>query len=465
MQIRQTQKLTQTLSLTPQMKQSLHILQLPLLELKDYLESQLEENLVLECEGLKEASLPLEENIEEHVHPFDWHDFSLRESRTEAQRKNDYRQTLIANPPSLQEYLLKQIRILALDEKDYAIAEFIIGNLDNNGYLNMSLPEVVSQLNKDIAEQEKITKNDADKILQLIHALEPAGVGARSLKECLHIQLKGSNNKNPLAYKIIESYLPDLAKNRIKYIAKKLKAKAEDVLKAKREISALEPKPGRAFSSLTAQTIGSSSIDIVLEKVNGSYQVFVNTRTIPKLKISRHYLNLLKSNTINPEAKKYIKAKIKAALGLAKAVEQRSETIRKIAEVIVTMQKEFLEHDDPQLLKPLTLKNIAKLVDRNESTVSRVVNNKYIDTPHGVYKLDFFFTNAIKTNTGQSISGQSIKHKVLNLIEEENIKKPLKDGQVASILKKEGIPIARRTVAKYRDELKILAWHLRKKKK
>jgi len=461
MEIRQTQKLSQALALTPQMKQSLLILQLPLLELRNHLESQLEDNPVLEYE--EAAGEMHNESLDRLIEAKETSSLpSPGESREDIRRKHDYKETLITKPPTLAEYLLRNLRILSLPGRKYEIAEFIIGSLDENGYLNMSPEETAGNLNKKSRPEGKITKKEVEEIIRLIHTLGPAGVGARNLKDCLLIQLRLKNRQKSLAYKIVESCLKELAKNKIKLIARKLKVAAEEVNKAKGEIAALEPKPGRIFTESSAQQIG-SWVDIFVENVEGRYKVSVNSKGIPRLRISSHYLSLFKSKKTTAETKKYIRERLKAASDLIKAIAQRETTVKKIAELIVAIQADFFEHRDTSLLKPLTLKDVAKIVGRNESTVSRVVNNKYMETPYGVYRLNYFFTKALKTDAGKSISGEYIKCKILNLIEEEDPKTPLKDSRIVKLLKEEGIAVARRTVAKYRGELKLPPYHQRKK--
>ena len=465
MEIRQIQKLSQVLALTPQMKQSLQILQLPLLELRAYLESQLEENPVLESEDLSladETGIPKESLDKLIEHKEDLSSFSSQESHEELQKKRDYKESLITKPPTLQEHLLNNLRMASFKEKKYEIAEFIVGNLDEDGYLNISLEEIVNSLNKKYSPHEQITKKETEEIIHIIQALGPPGIGAKNLKDCLLIQLRLKNRQKSLAYKIAEGYLAELAKNNFKLIAKKLKVSMDELNKARKEISKLEPRPGRTFSFAATQEISHSSVDISVENVEGQYKVSANIKGIPRLRISKYYLNLLKSKQTSAETKEYIRDKLKAALGLIKAVSQREETINKIAELIVNIQKDFFEHNDTSLLKPLTLKDVAKIVNRNESTISRVVNSKYMDTPFGVYRLDYFFAKSLKTDAGKSISDEYIKCRILNLVEEEDTKKPLKDGDITSILKNDGIKLARRTVAKYREQMDIPPYNRRR---
>ena len=229
-------------------------------------------------------------------------------------------------------------------------------------------------------------------------------------------------------------------------------------------ISSLNPKPGKAFESTTAQILAPTLPDIIIEKVDGKLQIIVNTRFLPRLRVNNYYLNLLKSKKISPKTKKYIQEKISSALAIIKSLSQREETVQKIVSNIVRVQKDFFKHGDKSLIKPLTNKNIAKLVKRNESTVSRVVNSKYVQTSYGIFRLNYFFSKSLKTPKGENISQEYVKHQLLDIITESD-GKHLKDSEIVKILKSQNIKIARRTVAKYRKELKIPAYYQRKNKK
>ena len=276
MQIRQTQKLTQKLILTPQMKQSLHILQLQIIELKDYVEKEIEENPVLESQtDKKEESLPEKSTLDETTADIMYHDHPLGDYPDELNKKKDYKQSLITKPITLHEILLKQLRMSKLNKKLYQIAELIIHNIDDNGYLTLSLDETINFLNKEKKEAaDMITLREAELTLALIHGFEPIGVGARNLKECLLIQLKAKGKTNTLAYKIVQSHLSDVAKSRIRIIAKKLKVKPAKIKETIKIISRLEPKPGRlySYSSPTVATI-SSYPDIIIERNQSDFRI------------------------------------------------------------------------------------------------------------------------------------------------------------------------------------------------
>ena len=463
MDIRQSQKLSQKLTLTPQMRQSLRILELPLLELKSYIEIQVEENPTLKCEDAAgEDSLfneKIEKLIEQGKGPGD---SDIGHTPDEITKKRDYRESLISKAPTLEEHLLKQLRFSPLSRKDCKIGEYILTNLDENGYLALSLEEITAAFNKTAGLDAKITREKTESVLRLIYNFDPPGIGAKNLKECLLIQLRLKNKESSLAYKIVNLYLSELIKNKPEFIVKKLKVSLNAVVNAVREISSLNPRPGKAFGSTIAQVTAPSVPDIIIEKVDGKLNIIINTKFLPTLKVNNYYLNLLKSKKIPSKTKEYIREKINSALGLINSISQREKTIIKIVQNIVKLQKDFLERGDRSLLKPLSYRNIAKIVKRNESTVSRVINSKYAQTPYGIFKLSYFFSKSLETSQGEKISQEHVKHQILDILTEEDTKN-LKDNEIVNILKAQDIKIARRTVAKYRKELKIPSYHQRKK--
>jgi RNA polymerase sigma-54 factor len=458
MKMRLTQKMTQRMALTPQMRQSMHILQLPILELKSYLEQQMEENPILEdsqesefkeSASDREIQKLIELSSQERKDSEDY--FNTGYSQEEIKEKQNYRESLITKQITLQEHLLGQLGLQPLNEIDYKIGELIIGTIDENGYFQGAPEEAAQTL--------KVGTGDVQSVLSLIQTFEPAGVGARNLKECLLIQLDSKGKHDSLAYRVVENHLVDLAKNKTELIAKQLKAPLDSVKKALKEISALEPKPGRSFGRVESRRI---LPDIIVEKIEDNYEMTINGRELPSLKISPQYKNLLKLKDTPEEAKGYLKEKLNSALWLIKAVNKRQETIRRVAECIVQTQKEFFELGMGHL-KPLTMKEVARIVERNESTISRVVNSKYMQTPYGIFELSYFFSGSFKTDGQDIVSTDTVKTQIATLIEDEDPQHPLSDDKIVTILRSQGINIARRTVAKYREELKILPSHLRKK--
>ena len=464
MQIKQEQKITQKIILTPQMRQFLYLLQLPSIELKEYLDLQVEENPVLEYVDAENGIESIEENekikqllkIEEAKESLP---FASLQYDSEEEKKKKYQENLLTQTITLHEYLLRQLRYYRLSEKEYCIGEYIIANIDENGYLKESIEEIKKEVNKNYPT---ITEEEITRILKLIQTFDPPGVGARNLKEALFIQLKAKKIDNPLVYRLIDEYLPLLAKRRLKEVAKRLKTSLKKVEKAFKIISSLNPKPGKEISSKNdIQTI---IPDIIVEKIDNHFEIILNTKNIPNLRINPHYKTLLNSSETPSETKKYLRKKIKQAMELIKALIEREKMIKEITKHIIEIQKDFFEEGDPSLLKPLTLKELAKKLGKNESTISRVVNKKFIQTPFGIFKLDYFFISHLETKEGEKISTQKIKSLILELIAQENNSSPLKDHEIMRILKRFGIRISRRTVAKYRKELKIPSYSQRKAK-
>lgn len=458
MKMRLTQKMAQRMALTPQMRQSIHILQLPLLELRTYLEQQIQENPMLEdsqaaelkdSKSDKEIARLIELSSENRKDSTDY--FNTGYSQEETEEKQNYLETLIIKQPTLQEYLLRQLGLQPLNEIEYKIGELIIGNIDENGYFQGSIDGV--------AETLKVTAQEVESVFSLVQTFEPTGVGARNLKECLLLQLKSQGKQGSLAYKVVENYLLDLAKNKAELIARGLKAPFESVKKALKEISALEPKPGRSFGQVENRRI---LPDIIVEKIEDNYEIVINDRWLPPLKISSQYKNLLESKDTPEDTKVYLKEKLNSVLWLFRAINQRQETVRRVAECIIQTQKEFLEFGCGHL-KPLTMKQVAEMVGRNASTISRVVNNKYMQTPYGIFELSYFFSSAFKTSAQELVSTDAVKTQITTLIQDEDPLHPLSDDKIVTSLRAQGINVARRTVAKYREKLKILPSHLRKR--
>lgn len=465
MKARLTQKISQKMALTPQMRQSIYILQLPLLELKNYLEQQLEENPALDdirqdneikesATADNDAEIAKLTEMAERDDGEDFEDsFDTGHSPQELRKKQDYLEGLLTRPPTLHEHLLGQLRMHSppLAERDYKIGEHIIGEIDENGFFQGDLEL--------IAEKLKTTSSGVQDMLSLIQTFEPSGVGARNLKECLLIQLDFRGRRNCLAWRVVESHLSDLAKNKVELIARRLKVAPETLRLALKEISDLEPKPGRAFYLSEATRI---IPDVIVERMEGGYEITVNGRELPPLKINAQYKGLLRKKDTGDEVKKYLRERLSCAAWLIKAVSQRQETIRRVSEYIVKRQNEFFEYGYGHL-KPLTMKEVAENVERSESTISRVVNSKYIQTPYGIFALSYFFSGSFKTDTDGDISADTVKARITELVAGEDGRSPLSDARIEQLLLSQGLRLARRTIAKYREELKILPSHLRKK--
>lgn len=485
-----TQKLSQTQVLAPQMQQSLALLQAPILELKALIEQELQQNPVLEEVPApamsQEEERPvstaydptepppdvyydpaLEKPSNQPVDDFqaeferlaqidqEWREmFSdtnvpLRSAEVE-EEKRQFMFDSLRSETSLEEFLLEQVRLSNLPEEKYPIAEMIIGNIDDNGYLKATIEELSFSTN--------VPKEEIEEVLRVIQTFHPPGVGARDLRECLLIQLEQAGRQNSLEYIIVRDHLNELAKHKYIEIAKKLNVPLDDVKEAVKRISLLEPRPGRVF-------LPDNDIFIVpevfVEKVDGEYVVTLNNEYIPHLHISNSYKELMADPNTPPQDKEYIKNKINAGKQLIKSIHHRQQTILNIAKEIVKRQKEFFDKG-VAYLKPMTMSQIAEAVGVHETTVSRTVNGKYMQTPQGIFEMKYFFSSGIKTAQGEDVSNKTVKEMIAELFKHEDPKNPLSDQDIVKILAQKGIVVARRTVAKYRAELKILPSHLRK---
>ena len=305
-----------------------------------------------------------------------------------------------------------------------------------------------------------IPKEEFEKMLALIQSFYPPGVGARDLGECLLIQLKREEKESSLEYKIVSEYMEDLGKRRFPEIARRMGISVEEVQKAADNISRLNPRPGQIFAAAPQNYV---LPDVTVEKVDGEYQIILNSEQIPHLRISNTYKDIIASSRDgNSEVKDYIRDKIRSGKFLIRSIHQRQQTISNIAQEIVSRQRDFLDHG-PSHLKPMTMGEIADAVGVHETTVSRAVSGKYMATPQGVFEMKYFFTSGYQTATGESLSNTSVKGAILDLLKHENGSAPLSDQEIVEILTERGIPIARRTVAKYRSELNILPSHMRRK--
>jgi RNA polymerase sigma-54 factor len=352
---------------------------------------------------------------------------------------------------SLQENLLEQVRMSELDEEQRGVAEMIIGNIDDYGYLQASADELAFSTN---IPSEKIHA-----VLKIIQSFEPPGVAARDLRECLMIQLQRAGRTDTIEYKILDEYMDALGKRRFPEIARGLGIDVEDVQEAAARIGNLEPRPGRAFLPDNQQYI---LPEIFVTKVGDEYLVTNNNDQIPHLRISNTYKDLMSQAESSAEVREYIREKIRAGKFLIKSLHQRQTTILNIAKEIVKRQTEFMDKG-VAFLKPMTMVQVAEVVGVHETTVSRAVSGKYMQTPQGVFEMKYFFTSGIKTASGEGMSNTSVKDMIDEMVKKEDPSKPLSDEEIVKILTAKGIQIARRTIAKYRSELNILPSHLRKK--
>ena len=471
--MQQSQNLALQQVLSPQLQQSLVILQTPLLELRNLVQQEMETNPVLEeasaepgPEERNEAEHSADENFKDEFEKLasldeEWRDYMAQSASyssdgfrgsQEAQDKRQYFFDSIAVQETLQQNLMGQLNQPALKANERTAAELIIGNIDDNGFLQ-SPPEEMT-LNSGIPKEE------FEKMLALIQSFYPPGVGARDLGECLLIQLKREEKESSLEYKIVSEYMEDLGKRRFPEIARRMGISVEEVQKAADNISRLNPRPGQIFAAAPQNYV---LPDVTVEKVDGEYQIILNSEQIPHLRISNTYKDIIASSRDgNSEVKDYIRDKIRSGKFLIRSIHQRQQTISNIAQEIVSRQRDFLDHG-PSHLKPMTMGEIADAVGVHETTVSRAVSGKYMATPQGVFEMKYFFTSGYQTATGESLSNTSVKGAILDLLKHENGSAPLSDQEIVEILTERGIPIARRTVAKYRSELNILPSHMRRK--
>ena len=469
----QTQSLALQQVLSPQLQQSLLILQTPLLELRNLVQQEMETNPVLEelpeevrTDERGEAEPSADDNFDNEFQKLasldeEWRDYMAQSasyssdgsrSSREAQEKRQFLFDSIPVQDTLQQNLIGQLNQSVLSASDRKAAELVIGNIDDNGFLQ-STPE-------EMALNSGIPREDFEKMLALIQSFYPQGVGARDLRECLLIQLQRQEKENTLEYNIVSEHMEDLGRRRFPEIARRMGINVEDVQKAAGNIARLNPRPGQVFAAAPQNYV---LPDVIVEKVDGEYQITLNNEQIPHLRISNLYKDIIASgNTQSGEVKDYIRDKIRSGKFLIRSIHQRQQTILNIAQQIVSRQRDFLEHG-PSHLKPMIMREVADAVGVHETTVSRAVSGKYMATPQGVFEMKYFFTSGYQTATGESLSNISVKEAILDLVKHENGSAPLSDHEMVEILGERGIPIARRTVAKYRDELNILPSHMRRK--
>ena len=464
----QSQNLSLQQVLAPQLQQSLLILQAPLLELRNLVQQEMETNPVLEelpdepnSDERNDAETASDEKFKEEFDKLaklddEWRDYMAQSGSYtgRSQEADDKRQFFfdsIATQETLQQHLMGQLNQTVLNTNDRKTAELIIGNIDDNGFLQTT-PE-------EMALNTGIPKEDFENILTLIQSFYPPGVGARDLRECLLIQLKREGKQSSLEYKIISEHMPDLGKRRFPEIARRMGISVEQVQKCANNIAQLDPRPGQVFAASPQNYV---LPDVTVEKVNGDYQVILNGEQFPHLRISNIYKDIMAQDGNGNEVKDYIRDKIRSGKFLIKSIHQRQQTISNIAHQIVKRQRDFFEHGSAHL-KPMTMVQIADVVGVHETTVSRAISGKYISTPQGVFEMKYFFTPGYQTATGESMSNTSVKEAILDLVKNEDGNSPLSDKEIVEILSQRGIPIARRTVAKYRTELNILPSNMRRK--
>jgi RNA polymerase sigma-54 factor len=466
LEIKQDLKLTQQLVMTPQLQQAIKLLQLSRMELQEIIDQEIKENPVLEEDSgqeeqdqeekeQKEVSAEGEASKSESVKDQDWEEYMEGHSiNSYTAPRGDGGDTpwenLITRQVTFADYLLWQLRMSPLSPQEQEIGAFIIGNIDENGYLQIALEEVCQETN--------CTAVTAEEVLALIQSFDPSGVGARDLQECLLIQLQGLAERNPLAEEIVKGSLSYCKNRDYGELARKLKVPLAQVLEAVEVISHLDPKPGRPFSPEEARTI---IPDVFVYKVEGDYVVALNDDGLPKLRINTYYRDLISADK-KDIPRNYLKEKMKSALWLIRSIQQRQMTLYKVTKSIVFFQRDFFDKGIDHL-KPLVLREVADDIEMHESTVSRVTTNKYAHTPQGIYELKFFFSGKVGGH-GEEVAVKRVQNLIKQAVTEENPRRPYSDEKICQLLKeRHNITIARRTVAKYREMMRILSSSERKK--
>ena len=482
-ELKQNLKLSQQLIMTPQLQQAIKLLQLSRLEMVDMINQEMEENPLLEeispAEDIVEETPAESDNLRtlesdeikavEHTveitgegdgrEDFDWNNYledygPMGVTYQRAEDEGMSWDNVLTKTPSLTDHLMWQLKLSPLTEEEMRVGEQIIGNLDQNGYLMATVEE--------IAAQEQVDAAVVDRVLMTVQGFDPPGIAARDLTECLLIQARLLGDANPLVATIIRDHLKELETKNYHQIAKKLKVEVDEVVQAVMVISNMDPKPGSLFQEERVQTV---IPDVFVYKSGEDYKIVLNEDGMPRLRISNFYREIMAGMDGGRDAdtgKKYIKERVQLATWLIKSIQQRQKTIYKVTESIVNHQRDFFEKGINHL-KPLVLRDIAMDVDMHESTISRVVTNKYMQSPAGLFELKYFFSSGLSKGNGENIASKSVKEEIRKLISEENPKKPLSDNEIVVLLKASGIRIARRTVAKYREMMNILPSSRRKK--
>jgi RNA polymerase sigma-54 factor len=459
----QVQSLSMQQTLAPQLQQSLQILQVPMLELRALIQAELSINPVVEEERTEPSVEDKQRELDEFQQEFDhlakldeeWRDFMSQSSaysgrsQDDEERRQFFFDSIVGNE-TLQQHLLDQVQTSDLSSGDRKVAELIIGNIDDLGFLQSPVCEMAQ--NTGIAE-EKIQE-----VLEVIHTFHPVGVGARDLRDCLLIQLCRLGKEGTMEHRIVANHLDDLGKRLFPEIARRLGTTSEQVQKCADLIATLDPKPGQIFAPDPNNYV---LPDVSVEKIDGDWQISLNGDQIPHLRISNTYKDLMARDSNPTEVRDYIREKIRSGKFLIKSIHQRQQTISNIAHEILSRQGDFFEVG-PTALRPMTMVQIADAVGVHETTVSRAISGKYVTTPWGVFEMKYFFTPGYQTADGAAMSNTSVKNAIAELIKTEETRSPLSDKEIVDILTERGIPIARRTVAKYRAELGILPSNMRK---
>jgi RNA polymerase sigma-54 factor len=479
-------QLKQELKINPRLYQAMDLLYMPLLDLQNHLKQELLNNPFLDMiepdeeddeEGVEQQEDPNPETEaeKEEKGEIDWEEILLdgfdAGGRREEHEEREYYEPVTVDTRDLADHMRDQVSLLDLNGRQMYLADEFIGNINEDGYLACGLERIVDGVNESVAkvaeESERevtdlplYTMAEAEEMLAIVQSLDPPGVGARDLRECLMLQLREAGLEHSVPYRLVRDCFDELIAHRWSEISKRFGISPVDVQKAADEIAKLDPKPGLVYSDASDNYI---IPDLIVDKIDGKYHVFLNDANLPRLKLSKAYQEIARDKKkFDGENKEFISNKLNSANWMIQAIEQRRQTMLKVMNYIVERQREFFEKG-VQYLKPLTLREVAEVISMHESTVSRVTNEKFVQTPRGVLPLKFFFSSGLSTTAGEDVSARGIKAQIQKLVSEENPKHPLTDQAIVNILKETGVQIARRTVAKYRDQLGVLSARMRKR--
>ena len=498
--------LRQELRVNPRLYQAMDMLYMPMMDLQQHLKQELLSNPFLELlepeeETPEQKDAEQEKEQKEKEEEMDWEEILLNGFEVGGTREQyeqlEYTEPVTVETRDLIDHLREQLQMMTLSPRQLLLAEEFLGNINEEGYLAASLEEILGSMNQLVAahageaagEEEEgaasedpepvevpeaeataapvapadapyYTMTEIEEMLAVIQKLDPPGIGARDLRECLLIQLREQADLDSLTFRLVQDAFPDLIAHRWNDLAKRFGVEPAAVQTAADGLARLDPKPGLKYAQ---QNDGYIIPDLIVEKIGARYQVFLNDTGMPRLRLSRSYQEIARDKKkMTPENREFIASKMNSANWMIQAIEQRRQTMLKVMNFIVDRQRDFFEKGI-EFLKPLTLREVAEVINMHESTVSRVTNEKYVQTPRGVLPLKFFFSSALATASGEEASARSIRAKLQKMVGEEDSAKPLTDQQIVHLFQEQGIQIARRTVAKYRDQLGILPARMRKR--
>ncbi|HEX6106194.1 MAG TPA: RNA polymerase factor sigma-54 [Gemmatimonadales bacterium] len=486
--------LRQELRVNPRLYQAMDMLYMPMMDLQQHLKQELLSNPFLELlepedETPEQKDSEQEKEQKEKEEEMDWEEILLNGFEVGGTREQyeqlEYTEPVTVETRNLIDHLREQLQMMTLSPRQLLLAEEFLGNINEEGYLAASLEEILGSVNELVAGHARAeadaagpgetpepvagedpggapyyTMAEVEEMLGILQKLDPPGIGARDLRECLLIQMREEADTESLTFRLVQDAFPDLIAHRWNDLAKRFGVEPAAVQAAADGLARLDPKPGLKYAE---QNDGYIIPDLIVEKIGGRYQVFLNDTGMPRLRLSRSYQEIARDKKkMTPENREFIASKMNSANWMIQAIEQRRQTMLKVMNFIVDRQRDFFEKGI-EYLKPLTLREVAEVINMHESTVSRVTNEKYVQTPRGVLPLKFFFSSALATASGEEASARSIRAKLQKMVGEEDSAKPLTDQQIVHLFQEQGIQIARRTVAKYRDQLGILPARMRKR--